>query len=114
MDHSQVHELLARIETLERANRRWKVIGISLLSVLAVLLVLGGVFSVGAAFMVRDQRDAALHAREEALRERDAAQQAHQAAMQEREVAERAHQAAMQAEQQARQAAEQKASDNGR
>jgi hypothetical protein len=111
MDDSQVHELPTRIETLGRENRRWKLIGISSLSVLLVLLVLGGVFSVGAAFMAREQRDVALQAREEALRERDAAEQARQEAMQEREVAERAHQAAMQAEQRARQAAEQKAKE---
>ena len=76
MNEPHVEDLLHRIESLEREKRRWKLIGISSLSVLLVLLVLGGVFSVGTAFMVRAQHIAAEQAREAAIQERNAAERA--------------------------------------
>jgi hypothetical protein len=104
MDEPRLEELLYRIETLEREKRRWKLIGIGSLSIVLVLLALGGVFSVGTAIL----------AREAALRERDAVEQARQAEMRERDAAERARWEALQAEQRARQAAEKKVREDGR
>jgi hypothetical protein len=118
MDEPRLEELLYRIETLEKENRRWKRIGIGSLCILLVLVVFGGLFvSVGTVVMIRDQRQAAEQARQAEMREREAAEQARYAAeqarqgeMREREAAEQARQA-MEAEQRARQAAEKKAKE---
>ncbi len=102
MDEPRVEELLYRIETLEREKRRWKVIGIGSLSIVLILLLLGGLFSVGTAVMVRARYVEVLKAeREAAMRERDAAEQARRAA-------------ALEAEQRAKQGAEKNGKEDGK
>jgi cell division protein FtsL len=114
MDEPRVEELLHRIETLEREKRRWKVIGIGSLSILLVIVLLGGLFSVATAVMMQAQHARALQAEQEALMRAMDAEQARQEAMRERDVAERARSEALAAEQRARQEAEKKAKEDGR
>lgn len=98
MDEPRLDELMHRIATLEQDKRRWKLIGISALVVIALLL-LGDIFFLGAAVLIQAQHAQALRA------ERAAALQAQQA---ENEARQQAEDARHEAEQRAKRA-EQKA-----
>lgn len=72
MDEPRLEELMARLEVLEQEKRRWKGIALGEFAVFILLLILGGLLSVGAAFMLQTRYVHAVRAeqaaREEALR----------------------------------------------
>jgi hypothetical protein len=67
MDEPRPEELLYRIETLERENRRWKRLGIGALAILLIFVLLGGFFAVWTAVLIRTQYVSALRAEQEAV-----------------------------------------------
>jgi uncharacterized protein HemX len=84
MNEPLVDELMRRVDSLERENRRWRLIGIGALLFLVLVVFGGGVLLVGTASMytlqIREQRSRELEAAEraqmEALRAEQAAKQA--------------------------------------
>ena len=93
--------LLERIQDLERAVQRWKLISLALLFLLISATAISGTFGVILMLGQNALRDARLMEAE--MMARDRAEQARQAEMMAREQAEQARQAAEHARQQAQQ-----------
>jgi hypothetical protein len=81
------NELFDRIEVLERANRRWKLLAAGLGLVLALVLVLVGFVGTFLGIRATAERQRAVQAMEEArMQESEARRAAEQARMQESEA----------------------------
>jgi hypothetical protein len=91
LDPAERHHLLRRIDELDRARRRWKVLALAGTPVLAVLLVLAVANAVSSSLTLRDVALRGRQARDDALR---AAEEARDEAERSRAVA---HQALQQA-----------------
>ena len=87
MDEPRVEELLYRIEILEGQKRHWKMIGLGSLAILLGIGLLGGLFTVSTAVMLREQREIAIQEREAAEQAMEEARQAERRARQEAERA---------------------------
>jgi hypothetical protein len=93
MDEPQIDELLHRLELAEKETRRWKAIGIGALAALTLVLVLGGVISMGTlvytqARLARTMSEVE-RARMEAEKQRQQAEQARMQAEQAQQKAQR-------------------------
>src|SRR3954454_19461013 len=86
-------ELLERIDALERSNRRWKTIALTMGAIFALLLLVTAVLGITQQQRaLADQRDAEAMARLVMEQERQAREQAEQAREAEREAREQAQQ----------------------
>ena len=95
MDDARFDELCRRVEALEREKSRWKIVGITSLTLLGLGLCLGCPLSVGTG-LLRGR-----HVREALQAEREAAEEARQAEERARRAAEEARKEAERREKQA-------------
>lgn len=88
MSEPPIDELLYRIETLERANRRWKALALVSGGILGFMLFLAVASTTVMSMRLMVERDRARQAMEQAIMQEQAARQAAEQAAQQRRQAE--------------------------